>query len=258
MSMTRIGRFFERIGMAPDTPVEMNAEFLGRVQTNCVLNIAYENLDILAGKPISLAPDALYAKIVARGRGGYCFELNGLLTHMLREMGFTVTERFARFLRGESEVPMRRHRVTVVSLEDGDYMLDIGVGQIAPRLPLKIEAGLVQEQNGEIYKFGRDPRHGWVLWDRYHGDWQEYICLGDDEAYDVDFVQPSWFCETHPESVFNKEPMVAIKTGEGRRTIDGRVYKVFRASTLIHIEENISDERMAELLRSEFRLTPNK
>lgn len=255
--MTKIEKFFERIGMAPETTVEMNVDFLGCVQTNCVLSIAYENLDILDGKPIGLTADALYDKIVARGRGGYCFELNGFLTYMLREMGFTVTERFARYLRGESEIPMRRHRVTIVSLDDGDYMLDIGVGQIAPRLPLKIEEGLVQEQNGETYKFLRDPRHGWVLWDKYHGDWQEYICFNDDEVYDVDFVQPSYFCEAHPESVFNKEPMIAIKTEEGRRTIDGRVYKVFCVDTLTHIEENISDERMAELLHNEFKLTPN-
>lgn len=255
--MTKTEQFLKRIGMEPTTAVEFNTEFLGRVQTACVLNIAYENLDILEGKPISLEPDALFDKIVTRGRGGYCFELNGLLTHMLRGIGFTVTERFARYLRGESEIPMRRHRVCIVSLQDGDYMLDIGVGQIAPRLPLKLEEGLVQEQNGETYKFLRDERHGWVLWDMYHGDWQEYICFNDDEAYDVDYVQPSFFCEAHPSSPFNKEPMIAIKTEAGRCTIDGRVYKEFCVDTLTHIEEDISDERMEELLCGVFKLTPN-
>ena len=130
--MTKIQQFLSRIGMAPETPVEQTVEFLGRVQTNCVLNLAYENLDILEGKPILLDDAALFDKIVTRGRGGYCFELNGLLTAMLREMGFSVTERFARYLRGESEIPMRRHRVAIVSLPDGDYLCDIGVGQIAP------------------------------------------------------------------------------------------------------------------------------
>lgn len=256
--MTKIGAFLMRIGMDPETPVVLNRDFLGRVQANCVTAIAYENLDILEGKPIRLTPDAFYDKIVTRGRGGYCFELNGLLTHMLREMGFTVTERFARYLRGEAEIPMRRHRITVVKLEDGDYMCDIGVGQIAPRLPLKLEAGLVQTQNNETYKFERDPRHGWVLWDLHHDAWREYICFTDEEVYDVDFLQPSFFCEAHPDSPFNKEPMIAIKTEDGRRTIDGRVYKVFCGEELVHIEENITDVRMAELLHGEFKLTPNQ
>ena len=255
--MTKVNAFLKRIGMDPETPVEFTVDFLGRVQTNSVLYIAYENLDILEGKPIGLTFDEMYDKIVTRGRGGYCFELNGLLAHMLREMGFTVTERFARYLRGESEIPMRRHRVVIVTLDGADYMVDIGVGQVAPRLPLKIEEGLVQEQNGETYKFLKDARHGWVLWDVHHDAWQEYICFNDDEVYDVDFICPSYFCEAHPDSVFNKEPMIAIKTENGRRTIDGRIYKIFENEKLTHIEEDISDARMEELLCDVFKLTPN-
>lgn len=252
--MNKLSCFFQRIGMDSDTVVEMTADFLGRIQTNCVTHIAYENLDILENKPIELAPDALYEKIVARSRGGYCFELNGLLTHMLREMGFTVSERFARYLRGESEIPMRRHRVTVVHLDTGDYMCDIGVGQIAPRLPLKIEENTVQAQNGETYRFTKDIKHGWILWDLHDGTWREYICFTDDEAFDVDFIQPSFFCEKHPSSPFNKDYMLAIKTNTGRRTIDGRIYKVFEGEELVHIEENISDERLKSLFENEFNL----
>lgn len=254
--MNQIEGFFRRIGMDPETPVVHTAEFLGRVQSQCVLSLAYENLDILKGKPIDLAPDALYDKIVTRGRGGYCFELNGLLAHMLREMGFAVGERFARYLRGETEIPMRRHRVAIVRLSDTDYLCDIGVGQIAPRLPLQLQPGLVQTQNGETYKFERDPLHGWMLYDLHDGEWRPYICFTDDVQYEVDFVQPSFFCEAHPSSPFNKEPMIAIKTPEGHRTIDGRIYKIFEGETLIHIEENISDDRMNALLANEFKLTP--
>lgn len=252
--MTKTEQFLARIGMDPKTGVSLDYDFLGQIQSRCVCMIAYENLDILAGKPLSLEPEDLFDKIVIRGRGGYCFELNGLLTHCLREMGFRVSERFARFLRGMDEVPMRRHRVTIVTLPEGDYLCDIGVGQIAPRLPLKVEAGLLQEQNGEIYKFERDTRHGWVLWEQYHGAWREYICFADDAVYDVDFLQPNFFCEAHPDSVFNKKPMLAIKTADGRCTIDGCTYKVFRGEELIRIEENLSAKRMEELLATVFRL----
>ena len=250
--MEKISRFLEHIGIDPHTGPELTVDFLGRVQTNCVTHIAYENLDILAGIPIDLSPDSLYEKIVVRKRGGYCFELNGLLTCMLREMGFTVSERFARYLRGEPEIPMRRHRVCVAHMPDGDYMCDIGVGQVAPRLPLKIEADTVQEQNGETYRFTRDARHGWVLWDLHNGAWREYICFTDEAVYDVDFLQPSFFCEKHPSSPFNREYMLAIKTETGRRTIDGRTYKVFEGDNLVHIEEDVPDERLHALFENEF------
>ena len=252
--MEKISRFFQRIGLDPNTNIEKTAEFLGKIQTACVLNIAYENLDILENKPIELSPDALYDKIVLRGRGGYCFELNGLLTHMLREMGFEVSERFARFLRGETEIPMRRHRVTIVHMEDGDYLCDIGVGQIAPRLPLKTEENTVQPQNGETYRFIKDEKHGLILQDLHKGEWRDYICFTDEDVFDVDFVQPSFFCEKHPSSPFNKDYMLAIKTETGRRTIDGRTYKEFEGEELIHIEEDISDARLSSLFENEFRL----
>jgi len=252
--MTNLERFFERIGLPSDTKIEKNVEFLSLVQSQCVKRIAYENLDILAGVPVELSKEAVFDKIVLRGRGGYCFELNGLLFHMLGEMGFRVSERFARFLRGESEIPMRRHRVTVVSMEDGDYLMDIGVGQIAPRQPLKIEEGLVQEQNGETYCFRRDDVHGWVLSDLSHGQWRDYICFADAPAFEIDFLQPSFFCEKHPDSVFNKRMMIAIKTDGGRKTLDDHTYKVFVGETLVQIEENVSEERVRELLEREFLL----
>ena len=252
--MEKIRRFFQRIGMDPDTNIERSVDFLGKIQLNCVLNIAYENLDILENKPLSLAPDALYDKIVTRGRGGYCFELNGLLTHMLREMGFEVTERFARFLRGEAAIPMRRHRVTIVHMAEGDYLCDIGVGTIAPRLPLRLEENIEQTQNGETYRFTRDARHGWILWELHRGSWQEYICFNDDVVYEVDFLQPSFYCEKHPDSPFNKEYMLAIKTETGRRTIDGRCYKVFEGENLVHIEENLTEERLGALFEDKFHI----
>lgn len=252
--MDKIKAFFSRIGMDENTLVHMNPVFLGRVQTACVMHIAYENLDILAGKPLRLDADALFEKIVLNGRGGYCFELNGLLAHMLGEMGFSVSERFARFLRGEKEIPMRRHRVTVVTLEDGDYFMDIGVGQIAPRLPIKMEEKLVQTQNGETYRFERDARHGWILWELHDGSWREYLAIPNDIAYPVDFIQPSFFCENYPESVFNKQRMIAIKTETGRKTIDGSTYKVFEGERLTEIYENLNDEQIGIILKNEFFL----
>lgn len=250
--MTRVQQFFQRIGMDPDTQIRQDAAFLGQVQSHCVCAIAYENLDILAGKPLDLTEDALFEKIVLRGRGGYCFENNGLLACMLREMGFSVTERFARYLRGETGLPMRRHRLSVVQLDDGAYMCDIGIGQTAPRLPVRLEEGTPQVQGSEVYRFRQDPLHGWVLQERKDGQWKDYLCFADVQAFPIDFVQPSFFCEKHPDSVFNKRPMVAIKTPTGRRSLDDRCYKVFENDQLCAQEDAISDARMSALLEEVF------
>ena len=253
--MNRIQQFFLRIGMDPDTPISHDIALLREIQSRSVCAIAYENLDILAGKPLDLSDEGLFHKIVTEHRGGYCFETNGLLSFMLREMGFSVTERFARwYSQGETGVPMRRHRLSIVQLADGAYLCDIGVARIAPRYPLKIEEHTEQVQGMEAYRMCRDDRHGWVLQERKDGTWQKILCFSDDEAYPIDFVQPSFFCEKHPDSVFNKDMMVAIKTPEGRCSFDGRVFKQFRGGELIDMEENISDERRTQLLREVFLL----
>ena len=46
--------------------------------------------------------------------------------------------------------------------------------------------------------------------------------------------------------------MVAIKTPNGRRAINDRDYKIFENGTLIHIEENITDARLYEILEKDF------
>ena len=253
--MTSIQQFLQRIGMDPQMPVVPDLDFLKVLQRNCVCSIAYENLDILAGVPLDLSFEALFEKIVLHHRGGYCFESNGLLFHMLRRMGFSVTERFARFLRGESGIPMRRHRLSVVSLPDGDYMVDIGIGQTAPREPLKITPELVQIQGNEAYRFCRTPQNFWVLQELYHGQWRDYLSFSDDEAYEIDFIQPTFFCEKHPDSIFNKVPKLAIKTPEGRCTIDGSTYKEFHGNQLVSIEEDISSRRLEQLCRDTFQLS---
>src|SRR4051812_2868960 len=56
-----------------------------------LLAVPFENLDIHLGRPILLDEQALFDKIVAHRRGGFCYELNGLFALLLRDLGFEVT-----------------------------------------------------------------------------------------------------------------------------------------------------------------------
>lgn len=251
--MLNIKDFLARIGLAGAEPACTPA-FLAKVQEACVLSIPYENLDILAGKPLSLDVDDVYKKVVGSHRGGYCFELNALLHYILTDMGFAVRSCFARVLREEPEVPFRRHRILIVSLDGCEYLVDIGFGNTAPRLPLKLVCSEVQEQNGESYRFEKDENLGWVIWELHKGQWRKYISFTTEHQYDIDFAPTSFWCEKHPDSPFNKAEMVAIKVPGGRKALNGRDYKVFADGELVSIEENVSDARLSEILDTEFGL----
>jgi N-hydroxyarylamine O-acetyltransferase len=249
--MDRIDGFLARIGMEGEE-VGKDLAFLSRLQEQFVLTVPYENLDILCGKPLSLSKEDIYEKIVKDCRGGYCFELNGAIAHLLQELGFATKCYFARFLKGESEIPVRRHRVVVTECEGNRYVIEVGIGIEAPREPLLLEEGIEQECSNGSFCFAKDAFLGWVLNEKIDGEWQPYYAFTEEEQLDIDFIQPSFYCEKHPASPFNKSPMVAIKTPNGRRAINDHDYKVFENGELVHIEENITDARLYEILKTDF------
>ena len=246
-----VNLYLERIGMRPED-VSHTYEFLKKMQQNHIYSVPYENLDILNDRPINLEGEALFEKIVTNHRGGYCFELGGAIMMLLKELGFETKSYFGRFLRGEKGIPVRRHRVIVTECQGTRYIIEVGIGIEAPRAPLVLEEGIEQECSNGSFRFSKDDFLGWVLSEKVGEEWTPYYAFTEEEQLDIDFIQPSFYCEKHPASPFNKSPMVAIKTPNGRRAINDHDYKIFENGELIHIEENISDARLYEILKTDF------
>ncbi len=70
--------------------LRVDAETLRNLQLAHLRNVPFENLSIHAGEPIVLNDEALFTKIVSNRRGGFCYELNGLFSWLLRTLGFDV------------------------------------------------------------------------------------------------------------------------------------------------------------------------
>lgn len=243
--------YLEKLGLIK---VEHTEDFLKQLQHNHVTTIPYENLDIVDGKLLCLTPDAVFEKVINGRRGGYCFELNCLLSAFLKENGFEVRDFLGRFLKGEEEIPVRRHRVLEVTLNEKKYIMDVGMGQAAPRYPLILQEKVVQQQFGESYKFVKEAGLGWVLYFLNKDKWEKLYAFTEEIQYEIDFELSSFWCEKHPSSKFNKTPMVAIKTEGGRKTINDREFKIFDGAGLTYIEENMTDERLYEVLLNEFNI----
>ena len=89
MEKVKVEKYFKRIGLEMPENIVPNAELLSKLHYAHCTHVPYENLDILRSVPLDLDYDSLFDKIVTRGRGGYCFELNGLLGWLLRELGIS-------------------------------------------------------------------------------------------------------------------------------------------------------------------------
>ena len=228
-----ITQYYARVGLSPDTKGEPTLQFLKKLQLASLFSIPYENIEQVYGKAVSLDLGDIYEKVVVRKRGGYCFELNALFEHVLTKIGF-VTERYlARFWRGE-------------------IIVDIGIGAVAPRFPLLLKAGVVQENFGESYRFEYEEDFGWVLYELHHGEWKRYFSFTTEKQFEDDFISPAFYCDKHPDSKFNKGLMIALKTEKGRKTISDCTFKEFVGTDIYRVEENMSEARTDEILLSEF------
>lgn len=220
-------KYLKRIGYG--APLTMSEETLSALQWAHLTHIPYENLNVLAGIPLSLEPDALFQKIILERRGGYCFELQGLFKELLVTLGFSVAQYAARFLDEDGPIQMRRHRVLIVALDKHRYLLDVGVRNEAPRKALLLTENEVQSDGICEYRFEKDTFFGWVLLQKEQGkDWAPMYGFTEEPQIDVDFIMPSFYCEKHPASTFNKFMKLSIFIGESNFTLVDGVFKEYR------------------------------
>lgn len=247
---SNVNAYLERIGYSG--PVEPTIETLIQLQECHLHTVPYENFDILNRVPLSLETPDLFDKIVVRHRGGYCFELNALFSWLLREIGFAVTDYFARFWRDEpNPPPKRRHHVLQVEAEGKLFLCDVGVGGIVPRRPIQMVENLVHEQGDESYQLERDPYYGWMLCERKRGHWSRIYSFTEEPQLPKDFIMASYWCENAPDSIFIKEAMAAIRTADGRNSISGNEFRIFTADGVRAFTPKTREEH-AEALRDHF------
>lgn len=246
-----------------DFKIEKNKTTLDRLQKAHISNVPYENLEILKMandfKPaINLDENAVFDRIVNNRRGGYCFDLNGLFGKLLTSLGFEVENYAARFVYGEKTIPMRRHRVLKVKADDGIFLCDVGVGIEAPRMSLILEENTKQDDGFCVYYFKKDTFYGWTLY-RQKGDEnpEPFFAFTEEPQVDIDYLTVSYFCEKHPDSIFNKKEMLSIKTENGRKTIDGNIFKIFDHDTLIQKAELKNSQEQNEIYKKEFGIDLN-
>lgn len=212
-----VAAYLKRIGVkGRPAPTVKNLFMLQKAH---MLHIPYEDLEIWRGKAGSLAIAEVFEKIVVKGRGGYCFELNGLFAWLLKQLGYTVVEHFGRWLMGESlAIPARRHRVIRVMFPKATYIADVGVGQRAPLEPLELD-GEAQLCEGLRYRIVPDARLGHVQEVALKGVWTRVYSFDDAAQEPIDFNYVHWYCVNHPQSFFHANLLVHMPTLEGRRSI---------------------------------------
>ncbi len=191
--------YLARIGYSGE--LSPTLETLKDLQLAHSTSIAFENLDILLGRPISLDLDRLQAKLIAGRRGGYCFEHNTLFAAVLEALGFKVTRLAARVRFGATEIRPRSHMHLLVAIDGEPWLADAGFGRVGPLHPIRLNQTEAVHQSGSSYRINRDG--GLFVLQALYGDISfDFYSFTLEPQEPVDFVVANHFTSTYPDSPF--------------------------------------------------------
>ncbi len=209
--LASVEAYFERIGLTGDT-----GPGLAEIHRAHATTIAFENFDSFSGRTVSLDPGDLEAKMVRRGRGGYCFEHNLLLASALESLGgMEVNPMLARVRLGPdgSPRPLNHLLLRVRDRHGAMWLADVGFGGGGLLDPLPFEPGPESDQSGWHYRVVEDGPE-FVLQVFQDGDWSDMYGFVPEPAEPVDIVVNNWFTATHPESPFVTGFMAGLRSPE--------------------------------------------
>lgn len=124
-------------------------------------HLPYENLEIQLGRARPLERTEIARRITrGDGRGGYCFELNGVLAELLEQAGFDVTLHAAVVGPRPEPAPVN-HLALVVHVDGRRLLADAGFGEGFLE-PVPLEPG--RHDRGHLHWTVEDePDGGWWL-----------------------------------------------------------------------------------------------
>ena len=201
-------------------PLVPTAETLKQLQLAHLLTVPFENLSIHSGEPIVLDDDALFAKIVNRRRGGFCYELNGLFAALLRALGFEVSMLSAQVANAEGIYGPDFDHMTLMVMLAERWLVDVGFGDSFLK-PLPLDEQSEQVQGHRAYSIGREDEY-LVLMKRSNDDqWQKQYRFTLKPYRYPDYAEMCRYHQTSPQSHFTKERICSRATPEGRISLSG-------------------------------------
>ena len=222
-------------------------EQISQVQHFFARHFEFENLDVLLGNEEPMTEQFVQDKMIRQGRGGLCYELNGLLYLVLRDLGFPVqltaatvwAQPLGRY------VLDRTHVINMLEYEGTLYAIDSGFGSNLVMQPIALDGASVTSSAG-TFRLRSDVTEKGIMvleqriddgWERRYGLYPEPI----DWAHLDDVKQQ---IHHSPESSFNKALLIAKVTDDGTYSINDKRYHRKQSES----EQTIPFENYEELL----------
>lgn len=219
---------------------------LKRLHRAHVEAIPYENLDVQFARPASRDPGAVAEKIVGRRRGGWCYEMNGLLGAALDAIGFDVRRVAGGVMREKmGDAVVGNHLVLLVDLGE-IYVADAGFGDGLIE-PVEARPGdfAVGPFNGSI----RDAGGGWLRVAFDNGDATSSYDINPEVDDDALLETHCRDLQTSPDSPFVLNAVVQRWQDDVHYSMRGRVLTSIAAGGRTKTLIKDADDYVATLKR---------
>ena len=218
--------YFARIGYQGDAAQDIST--LNAVMRCQLFRVPFENLDVQAGKVVSIQPEDIVDKIVYQRRGGYCYEVNGVFAMALQAIGFDYQLVAARPM----FYPVRRpktHMAIVVHIDEQAWLCDLGFGSYGIRAPMALDL-LDQEvvQDDDCFMLTATDTSAFLLKAKVDEAWQPQFAFDLTPWELIDFYPANYMNSTDPSAIFVQKLLVVLHTHQGRDVLFGNTLKTIR------------------------------
>ncbi|MEA9413860.1 arylamine N-acetyltransferase family protein [Flavobacterium sp. PL02] len=241
--------YLDRIHFVGD--VKSNIKSISKLMQCQLFSIPFEDLDVQAGKTISLAGNDIVDKLINRKRGGYCYELNGLFALVLQKMDISYRFVAARPLVNPGENP-KTHMAIIVTLEGEEYLVDLGFGGNGIREPLKLNDTTAAQQGTETFALAKAENGDYLLQTLLRDEWKNLYSFDLSHQDWIDFKPANHYNSTHPDSFFTQNLVVVLQNPLGKKILFRNTFKsIVNGETKSYTFE---PEKLKDILATEFNL----
>lgn len=249
--------FYERIGLSQGHQITFDT--LATILEKTAHSIPFENLCIINKNTNEITKSNLVNKILVRKEGGICYELNALFYFYLIKNEFDAfLARGVVFNQAKQEYQDlgRTHVTILVNHEGQSYVVDTGFGGNLPLTPVPLTGESVTSPNGEFRVRKLNTEYGdYVLEMKLkHKDTEWKIGYAFDTrnpVYDVtEFNEIQSIIAEHPDSPFNKGPLLTRLTSNGNITLTNSTWTEWKDG--IVSKELIEAGKFKELAKQHF------
>jgi len=232
--------------------IELNFEGIKKLMQSQIFSVPFENIDVQAGKTISLVGNDIVNQIVDKKRGGYCYQVNGVFSLALQEIGVPHYYIAVRPLVNPGQ-NAKTHLGIIATIENEEYLIDLGFGGNSIREPLKLSQIETEiQQDFDTFTLVKTEEEEYLLQIKIGKEWSNLYSFDLTPQRWIDFKPANHYNYSHPDSFFTQNLIVVLQNPSGKKILLKNSLKsvINGKSEVISFE----DDQLDTILETEFNL----